>query len=465
MKIDFEVNKLSLLSVESYRQWTERLEDQFVNLGFTPTEEKPGGCTEKQLEAANNEIGELEGRIGERDRISKVEERERSAADRKRLKELPSASRLASDLAELKKERIRLDSKVIEMNKAAGAVDKFVEKTVVDELFESYREKRKEHVGDREKQIREGLKEIIERLKGAANMIAAALRTKVSKEGDSYATSQQGALDKIARIKRIREESETLQDQFGTTVVVSDGDALAALLSGIKSKVGSGNVPILVQAALDVATVTTTTFKALSEKLKPMLEAVQVRDKLDVGKAEEEDGGASFKASATLPKEAVELKLDKLEAEISKLQVENTKHNGLWASANAASAGGGGSGGQQQQSVTGHAFAAGLASQTMWGQGAGNPGRGAPGGRYGSGGGGRGRGRGGVCFDFQKGRCTRGDGCRFEHTAATQAAAGGGANKPVCHYDGTCTNRSCEYDHPRGKARASTPVGTDRKRK
>merc|ERR1719510_770701 len=37
-----------------------------------------------------------------------------------------------------------------------------------------------------------------------------------------------------------------------------------------------------------------------------------------------------------------------------------------------------------------------------------------PGGAFVQGDGGGGRGRG-VCFDFQKGQCTRGESCRFSH--------------------------------------------------
>ena len=42
------------------------------------------------------------------------------------------------------------------------------------------------------------------------------------------------------------------------------------------------------------------------------------------------------------------------------------------------------------------------------------------------GGGGGGGGGGGVCFDFQKGHCSRGEGCRFRHTMEGARGGGGG---------------------------------------
>eukprot|EP01034_Spumella_vulgaris_P035047 gene35047-43215_t len=47
------------------------------------------------------------------------------------------------------------------------------------------------------------------------------------------------------------------------------------------------------------------------------------------------------------------------------------------------------------------------------------------GGDFRSGGGGGGGG-GGPCYDFQRGQCSRGDGCRFSHEAAPSGGGGGG---------------------------------------
>ena len=82
----------------------------------------------------------------------------------------------------------------------------------------------------------------------------------------------------------------------------------------------------------------------------------------------------------------------------------------------------------------------------------------AGGGGGGSGGGGGGGGRG-VCFDFQKGRCSRGDSCSFEHVLEAGRGGGGGGGggygsggggRGVCFdfQKGRCTRGdSCNFSH------------------
>ena len=91
---------------------------------------------------------------------------------------------------------------------------------------------------------------------------------------------------------------------------------------------------------------------------------------------------------------------------------------------------------------------------------------GASGGGRGAGGG-RGKGGFGVCYAFQRGECTRGDSCKFEHSAGGSGRGGGGkgrgrgggngkgkgkggAKAGVCYafQKGECTRgTSCRFAH------------------
>jgi len=92
------------------------------------------------------------------------------------------------------------------------------------------------------------------------------------------------------------------------------------------------------------------------------------------------------------------------------------------------------------------------------GRGGGRGGRGGDRGDRGGRGGGRGAGRersGNVCRDFQLGRCSRGDDCRFTH-----AAAGTEAGRGQCHAfaKGNCNRgNSCRYSHAGGGGGAKRP--------
>ena len=450
-KINFRENNLSMDCAEAMGKWKEQLDDVFVATGLNPTIEKPEGSLEGQLKKVNDEVAVLEKSIKERETISNIAEGNRSPADRNALKALASASKMANDLSELKKERIRLDNKIVDLNRSCKEIDVFVDETVDVELYDVYRGKRKESADDRAKQIKEGLKEIGKKLNVGISLIAASLKANLAEEGRRYSTTVSNALKKIVRITKAVEQSKTLAEDFGTTLVISDEEALAALLAGIRAKDGVGNVPQTAQALIDAASITPTTFEVLREKLTMLLQGVSVRDRVSVGKGEEEDDGSAFKASTTTQPVSTEMeqKIAQLETRVKELSVQNEKHTTLLATANFAARGG--STGQHHYQA--YAATNTTQQQSPWRPGAGGGAGGKGGNAYGGGGGG---GQRGICYDFQKGKCDRGDSCRFEHVM--------GAKKPVCQYDGTCTSRFCKYDHPNGKARSSTPL-TGGKRK
>ena len=450
-KINFGEENLSLKCAERMGKWREQLTNKFVALGLNPTIDNPDGSLEGQLKKVNDEVAVLEKSIKERETISNIAEGSRSPADRNTLK-ASSASKMTNELSELKKERIRLDNKIVEQNRSCSAIDDFVEATVETDLYDAYRGKRDDHEGDRVRQIKEGLKELVQKLNVGIPLIAASLKAKLAGEGNKFSTTVSNALEKIGRIKRAIEQSQAVAKEFGTDdMIISDGEALAVLVAGVRSKDGVGNVPQTAQTLIDDATIHPTTFKVLSEKLITLLKGVTVRDRVSMGKQEEEDDGSAFKASTTTQPVSTEMeqKIAQLETRVKELSVQNEKHTTLLATANFAARGG--STGQQQYQA--YAATNTTQQQSPWRPGAGGGAGGKGGHAYGGGGGG---GQRGICYDFQKGKCDRGDSCRFEHVM--------GAKKPVCQYDGTCTSRFCKYDHPNGKARSSTPL-TGGKRK
>ena len=59
---------------------------------------------------------------------------------------------------------------------------------------------------------------------------------------------------------------------------------------------------------------------------------------------------------------------------------------------------------------------------------------------------------------FQRGECTRGTQCRFDHVID------GGGIPPDCPHGKACKDKDCKYSHPNGKnERPGTPVGDKRK--
>ena len=65
-------------------------------------------------------------------------------------------------------------------------------------------------------------------------------------------------------------------------------------------------------------------------------------------------------------------------------------------------------------------------------------------------GGGVGDDGGGVCFDFTKGRCMRGDGCRFSHDLALASSALAASKGGVCfdYTKGVCNRGdTCRFSH------------------
>ena len=63
-----------------------------------------------------------------------------------------------------------------------------------------------------------------------------------------------------------------------------------------------------------------------------------------------------------------------------------------------------------------------------------------------------------VCSFFLQGRCTAGASCRFSHSRPMQAPSEA-APRPLCIYDGRCTNPGCKFWHnlPRNVASPRPP--------
>ena len=335
------------------------------------------------------------------------------------------------------------------------AFEEWLAKRVDRELMDVYMKGKLGIEDDRRKTVRSGYEAIEKTMTSEKNKVAHSyldqiLLIKVSVPAETV----EDACATLKEMERLRLLSEAHAKSTGTVALVTGALLVQVATTSIRYDKHNG-IPATVNDKIEKAKLDDDTqWDDLLLSLLGTMKTLKISDLINKKPAATDS--VAFKAQMH---KGIEEGIERYKAE----QIaEETKKQG-WLAAHFAS-GSGGSGGQAGAQSGGgqyQAFAAGAqgAGGTPYGGGGGARGRG--GNAYGRGGGG---GQRGVCFDFQKGKCDRGDSCRFEHVMAAPAAAGGqGAKKPVCHFDGTCTSRFCTYDHPKGKARSSTPLTGKRK--
>jgi hypothetical protein len=228
---------------------------------------------------------------------------------------------------------------------------------------------------------------------------------------------------------------------------VTDAEAIMALRGGVQQREGAGNVTARVQDLLDDGAKAGVMWEPFSNGVRKELEKRVVQDQIFSDKeVEEEDTASSFKAAfkasdrsgdAGHEKEIAKLRTQLAQAQLNTSGVGNQQ---LMAYNTTTS------GGQQQQQggyqMVPNPWQGGGYLQQQQGGGGNYPQQQYSAFHAGSGGQ---QVRSNVCFDYQKGRCTR------PHCLFTHENLQGATEAPECQFGMRCryNGKGCKYTHTR----------------
>jgi hypothetical protein len=454
-KIDFKEEKLSVDTIANASKWWEQARDEFVQVGLSQ-QLSVGPSLEERVRTAQVKVDTIEKKEAKREKIEEVPMEDRTKEQKDELKIMTSLKMLTDASTAAKNSLRDVEKKLEDSNRKNRAVSGFVRETVDEPLWRVFKEARELYIDDMNKQVIEGIKAIKTRLLIAPNVVLAAHKNKVTKFTTTYAVTIRGALAKLDEIDAIYTDGKELEKFLGKdSGSLTDDEAISAVRQGIKYKHGDNNVTQAIQDVLDSVDDEKKTWKEFCSELRKKMESSTVRSLLDNEKGIEDDDTAStFKAAATGPADsrafaaAVDAAVDK---KFKTWQGQQPTFPGTAFNAFGSQTGVPWQGFQQQNP---YAFNTGQWQPGPPGNGSGN----------GQGGGAGGK-SSGVCFAFQKGKCERGDKCRFQHVI-DNSIKDNSTKKKVCFYDGTCMRTDCSFDHPKGKNKGpGTPVVGDKRKK
>jgi hypothetical protein len=385
---------------------------------------------------------------------------DRTAEEKAELKNLGSMANLMAALgvaSSLRKAAIEAKQ---ENDKACNEVEKYV-KSTVDSIIEIEYDKGAEKTpADRREQVVSGLENIKQFMKVAVKDVEhhyAALI--MSEEFKSGCNSNQEIEEMVNHFSSMKARSTKLKVVFGGEDEVTD-KLLVTTLCNVVVKEKDNNIEQDVHNAINKAKLSTTPVlwddfsKEISSILKTLSITKTFKDQLKTGNAKD---GSAF-AAKVQSADAADLKA--IQTRLDKLEVQGSS-NGMAFNANG--------GGQQTIGSNGYGGGYGQGAVAM-------PPNMGFGGGFNMGGfnhqafvagmmaAGATHDTRGICYSHQKGNCTRGDTCRFQHTTPAGAGAVGQAAAAQarinCQYGKACTSRFCTYEHPQGKnkERPGTPT-------
>lgn len=443
-------------TIEMASQWWEQLHDEYVQAGLR-RELSDGPSLEEQVKTALGKVEAAESKVERREKIEGISPKDRNDEQNLQLKGMASLKTLTEAATSSKTTLRDLEKKLEDSNRKNKEIVTWVHVTVSEPLWRVFRITRQEHDNNVQKQVIMGIRAIKDRMQIAPNAVLAAHKAKISEFTKSYAVTIPGALQKLNNVDAIFTTGKELEKFLGkTSGSLTDDEAITAMIQGIKYKQGEGNVTQSIQDVLDLAGETKKTWKVFCSELRKMLETANLRMMLDTDKKIEEEGEfSSFntmaigsirsnKAFAAAVDEAAETKL-------RNWQIGN-QQQGFSGAFNAVGPQSGPSW-QGVQSLAPYAFNAGMWQQPPT-HGSESEDR--------QGGGSKGN---GLCFAFQKGKCDRGESCRFKHSNADGPKAKGISNN-ICYSDGSCTRAGCPFAHPsgRGSNRPDTPTAGQKRK-
>ena len=450
-KTDFKEEHLTVDTLETAPEWFERFEDQMAMVGLSMTVDT-GPSVEEQVKKARVKANAAQTKFEARETIEEIAEANRTPEQRTALRAMLSRKSLRDAEQSAKADVRDLEKKYEDTKRKVSDMIKFVQDTVGHELFTIFKGTRDEHQNNAHKLVVAGAQAIKDRLKSIAPaQRMAALKDKAKQYTQSVATTTVRAREKLYAINDLKKRCEDMQNFLGLeNGALSDADAIWTTRQAIQhTQHGVGFVTPAMQDKIESAE--NKTWKVFFADLSGLLDAAVVKDKIDGKRVVEDAGGAvGHSFSATVTGKSLDELVASVVDERLKMHQQTTYMN----------AGGGGAAFHANAAAGQHGVTMMIptpfASSYVFNAGSSV-----------AGGGNNQVDTRGLCFDFQKNRCRRGDSCKFKHGDGKGAKALGETatdrSKKKCHFGAACKRSDCGFLHPTGKMDA--PGTPDLKKK
>ena len=277
---DFEEEQLSTLLVLKASLWVDQYEDKMALVGL-PTKLDTGSSVENQVKEIKEKVEKAESKVTEREALEAIAAKDRSNTQKEALKNMIAAKQLAEIVRAMKTDLRDYERKLEELKRKVREVTEYIRKTISQDLWGDFKEKRTEHAGNAHKQLIEGVEAITSRLKIAPQVQMSAVKDQIHELTRTVAVTVSGALKKLAKIDKVMKDSKALQDFLGLdSGRLTDDEAKSAASRGIRRQDGVGTVTQPMQEKLDLQG-DKKTWKEFYDGLKGMMEAYVLRSSVD----------------------------------------------------------------------------------------------------------------------------------------------------------------------------------------
>ena len=441
-KIDFKITPLSMGSVKNLPQFLAQLEEAKVTIGIQ--EEMPTGeSLEDKTKRARAAITKAEADIKKREGIENIASTARTEDQKQELKRLMTMNNLANALQAAKKEESELEKRLEEIRRKVALARDWVHQRVDSDLFRSFKQCWDATKENALKQFFEGIKGVVGRMKDTAPVAVLQMHRHALTQLNcgQPATDVAEALRKLNAIEDLLMISEKHAAIMGMgNLKLADQEAINIMQSGVIHAHGEGDLSEAIQEKLDAGAGAVMTWKEFSGPLRVLLEKRLVTNSL---RQQVKDGNMAFKATTSAamtstaaavaaPQQGSSAVTTSTTADVAGVVAQALKeHLALNTKLiqRLAAGGGGGAGGGRRRDNDG---------------GGGGRGRGGHGGQ-------------GTCFAFARGKCERGNLCRFQHIKVDVS------NIPDCRDGLKCNNSNCVFNHP-ANSRPGTPKPGDKRK-
>ena len=425
-EINFEEKPLSIGSIQDTPQFVWQVDNMKVSVGLPDKIPTNHTSLENKIKNVEVEIAKAEKDIKRKETLEGISENTRSNTQNHELKLLvsnnPAAVRTAA-----KKELGDLERQLEELRKKVVAGRDWILAHLDKELGRVFTTEWDTQGNDKLQQFFKSYDSVLERLKKVAPIaVMQTFRTKLNQKNSlPPAETLDDALDRVNDVQQLLTESKRFAEIMGMeSLKLSDQEAIHTIRCGVHYRQGvEGGLSEGIQDLLDKGAGAEMGWKDFSDPLRMELEKRLVTNNMWQQRDGAPSTAAAFKATVTTIKPSVAA------------QQQATSST---------------AGGSVSTEALAKAFAQAFAAAAIEKKGEKRGGKGQDGGgKGGKGGGGASGDADRVCYDFQKkGKCWRGDKCKFQHIKG--GADTGGFDRD-CRYGRDCRRSKCDFRHPDGR--------------